>query len=232
MTAEKEKQPDYIGHRQRLRQRYFSDNGKSMPDYELLELLLMTAIPRKDVKPIAKELLRKFGSLVDVISAKPKELMEISGIKENAAFILKIIQTTLERASYLKLQQDDAPVINNWDTLVNHCRATMGNIDVEEFRVLLLDNKLKLISEEVMQRGTINQVAVHPREVIKLALDRGASSIILAHNHPSGDVTPSKADIEITRQIKAAAELIDIKLWDHIIVSKNMVYGFKDHGLL
>ena len=231
MTAEN-RTPDYIGHRQRLRQRFLVDNGKSMPDYELLELLLMMAIPRRDVKPIAKELLRKFGSLVDVISAKSEELMEVSGIKENSAFLIKFIQAIMERASYLKLQQDDTPVISNWDVLVNHCRAAMGSLDVEEFRVLLLDNKLRLISEEVMQRGTINQVAVHPREVIKLAINKGAASIILAHNHPTGDVTPSKADIEVTKQIKAAAEMLDIKLWDHIVVSKNMVFGFKDHGLI
>ena len=232
MTAEKEKTPDYIGHRQRLRKRYFADYGKSMPDYELLELLLMVAIPRRDVKPLAKELLRKFGSFIDVINAKHEDLMTIKGIKENAAFMLKIVHTAMERGSYLKLQQDDAQIISNWDVLVDYCRATIGYSEVEEFRVLLLDNKLKIIGEEVMQRGTINQVAVHPREVIKLVVNKGATSIILIHNHPSGDVTPSKADIEVTKQIKAAAEMLDIKLIDHIIVSKNLVYGFKDHGVI
>ena len=118
--------PDYLGHRQRLRNRYFTDYGKSMPDYEILELLLMTAIPRKDVKPLAKELIRKFGSFIDVINAKNEDLIQIKGIKENTIFALKLVQTAMERASYQKLEQDNNPVISNWDVLVNHCRSSIG----------------------------------------------------------------------------------------------------------
>lgn len=224
--------PDYLGHRQRLRNRYFNDYGKSMPDYEILELLLMTAIPRKDVKPLAKELIRKFGSFIDVINAKYEDLIQIKGIKENTIFALKLVQTAMERASYQKLEQDNNPVISNWDVLVNHCRSSIGYSDIEIFKVILLDNRLKFIGEEIMQQGTVNQVAIHPREVIKLAVNKGAVSIVLVHNHPSGDVTPSKADINITKQIKVAAEMLDINLLDHIIVSKNITYSFKDHGII
>ena len=229
MTQE---QPDYIGHRQRLRTRFLAGGGKDMPDYEFLELLLMIAIPRKDVKPIAKRLIKKFGCLAGVINASVEELQTIDGIKENSATMLKIIKECALRMSWQNLQNENLPVISNWDSMIDYCRAAMGYLEVEEFRVIFLNNKFKVIGEEVQQRGTVNNVAIHPREVIKSAINHGASAIILAHNHPSGDTVPSKADIDVTKQISEAAKLVNIQLLDHLIVSKNIVYSFKDHGII
>lgn len=225
-------EPDYIGHRQRLRARFLAGGGKDMPDYEFLELLLMIAIPRRDVKPLAKSLLKKFGCLAGVLNASVEDLQSVDGIKENSAAMLKIVKECALRMSWQNLQNDDLPVIANWDTMIDYCRSAMGYLEVEEFRIIFLNAKLKLIGEEVQQRGTINHVSVHPREVIKSAINGGASALILAHNHPSGDKTPSKADIEITRQISEAAKLVGIKVIDHVIVSKNTVYSFKDHGII
>ena len=227
-----EEKPDYLGHRKRLRERFILGEGKDMPDYELLELLLMIAIPRRDVKPIAKRLIKKFGSFADVINASIEDLQQIEGIKETSATVLKIVKAAALRMSWQNLSSTDAPVISNWDTMVDYCRSSMGYLDVEEFHIIFLNSKLQVISEEVQQRGTINQVAIHPREVIKSAINKGATAIILAHNHPSGDVTPSKADLQVTKQIKEAAHLVNIELIDHLIISKNLVYGFKDHGAL
>lgn len=229
MTQE---QPDYIGHRQRLRARFLAGGGKDMPDYEFLELLLMIAIPRKDVKPIAKRLIKKFGSLAGVINASIEELQQVDGIKENSATMLKIVKECALRMSWQNLQNEDLPVISNWDSMIDYCRAAMGYLEVEEFRIVFLNNKFKVIGEENQQRGTVNNVAIHPREVIKSAINHGASAIILAHNHPSGDTVPSKADIDVTKQIAEAAKLVNIQLLDHLIVSKNIVYSFKDHGII
>lgn len=203
-----------------------------MPDYEFLELLLMIAIPRRDVKPLAKSLLKKFGCLAGVLNASVEDLQTVDGIKENSAAMLKIVKECALRMSWQNLQNDDLPVIANWDTMIDYCRSAMGFLEIEEFRIIFLNAKLKVIGEEIQQRGTINQVSVHPREVIRSAINGGASALILAHNHPSGDTTPSKADIEITRQISEAAKLVGIKVIDHVIVSKNTVYSFKDHGII
>lgn len=231
MTAQ-EKQPDYIGHRERLRTRFLADEGKSMPDYELLELILMLAIPRRDVKPLAKKLLSKFKSFANVINADIKELMSIDGIKENSATALKLVKASAVRLSWQTLQNEDSPVIGNWDSLIDYCRSSMAYNDVEEFRIIFLNSKLKVIGEETQQRGTATQVNVHPREIVKSAINKEASAIILVHNHPSGDTTPSKADIEVTKQINEACNLVSIKLLDHIIISTNTYYSFKDHGLI
>ncbi len=227
-----EEKPDYLGHRKRLRERFILGEGKDMPDYELLELLLMIAIPRRDVKPIAKRLIKKFGCFAGVINASIEDLQQIEGIKETSATVLKIVKAAALRMSWQNLSSSDAPVISNWDTMVDYCRSSMGYLDIEEFHIIFLNSKLQVIGEEVQQRGTINQVAIHPREVIKSAINKGATAIILAHNHPSGDVTPSKADLHVTKQIKEAANLVNIELIDHLIISKNLVYGFKDHGAL
>lgn len=227
-----EEKPDYLGHRKRLRERFILGEGKDMPDYELLELLLMIAIPRRDVKPIAKRLIKKFGCFAGVINASIEDLQQIEGIKETSATVLKIVKAAALRMSWQNLSSSDAPVISNWDTMVDYCRSSMGYLDIEEFHIIFLNSKLQVIGEEVQQRGTINQVAIHPREVIKSAINKGATAIILAHNHPSGDVTPSKADLHVTKQIKEAANLVNIELIDHLIISKNLVYSFKDHGAL
>lgn len=212
--------PDYLGHRARLRDRFLNGGGKSMADYELLELLLTYAIPRRDVKPIAKDIVRKFGSLAGAAKASVPQLVEVNGVKENTAVLLKVIQEAARRFSWAELSATDAPVISNWDAMIDYCRTEMSHLDIEEFRIIFLDVKFRVIGEEVMQRGTINQVAIHPREVLKMAMEKKASALILVHNHPSGDVKPSRADVEITKQIKQALEAINISLLDHIIISK------------
>ena len=224
--------PDYIGHRERLRNRFLLGDGKDMPDYELLELLLMIAIPRRDVKPLAKALIKKFGSFAEVINAPLEELVTVDGIKENSAAVLKIVRESAIRTSWQSLQSKQEVVISGWDAMIDYCRSAMGYQDVEEFRVLFLDAKLHLIGEEVQQRGTVDQVAIHPREVIKSAIKHSAKAIILVHNHPSGDVKPSRADIEITKRINEVAQGMEIKLIDHIIISKRDFYSFKERGLI
>ena len=232
ISDNKEKVPDYYGHRKRLKERFLLGGGRDMPDYELLELLLMLSIPRKDVKPLAKQLLAKFGSFSAVINAPAATLYEVSGIKEGSYIVFNIVREAAVRSSWDSLKNKDAPVINNWDAMLDYCRTAIGHKDVEEFRIIFLDVKLKVIGEEVQQRGTINQVAIHPREVIKSAMLHGARAIILVHNHPSGDVTPSRADMEITNKINVAAAAVGIKLFDHLIVSNSGYYSFQEKGLI
>ena len=227
-----EKTPDYIGHRQRLQARFRADLGKSMPDYELLELLLSGFIPRKDVKPIAKAMIKKYGNLSEVLNADINDLTAFKGVSLTVATYLKAVNVCGLRTGWQKLEDDTAPVLAKWDDMVNYCRSAMGYLDVEEFRIIFLNPKYKVIGEEIQQRGTIDHVTVHPREVLKSLINSGATSFIMAHNHPSGNVRPSQADIDMTRQIKEAAETVDIKLIDHVIVSKNLTFSFKDAGLI
>ena len=224
--------PDYIGHRQRLQARFRTDLGKSMPDYELLELLLSGFIPRKDVKPIAKAMIKKYGNLAGVLNADIDDLTGFKGVSLTVATYLKAVNSSGLRTGWQKLEDDSAPVLAKWDDMVNYCRSAMGYLDVEEFRIIFLNPRYKIIGEEIQQRGTVDHVAVHPREVLKSLINSGATSFIMAHNHPSGSVRPSDADIQMTRQIKEAAETVDIKLLDHIIVSQNTVFSFKDAGAI
>lgn len=225
-------EPDYLGHRERLRRRFLLGGGRDMPDYELLELLLTIAIPRRDVKPLAKELIRKFCSFAEVVNAPLEELMLVKGVKENTAAVLRIVRECSVRSSWQSLKGMDAPVISDFDAMVDYCRSAMAYQTVEEFRIIFLNSKLYVIGEEIQQRGTVDQVAIHPREVIKSAMMHGASAMILVHNHPSGIVTPSKADMEITKRIKEAAEAVSIRLFDHLIISKSSVYSFHNQGFV
>ena len=225
-------EPDYLGHRERLRRRFLLGGGRDMPDYELLELLLTIAIPRRDVKPLAKELIRKFGSFAGVVNAPLEELMLVKGVKENTAAVLRIVRECSVRSSWQSLKGMDAPVISDFDAMVDYCRSAMAYQTVEEFRIIFLNSKLYVIGEEIQQRGTVDQVAIHPREVIKSAMMHGASAMILVHNHPSGIVTLSKADMEITKRIKEAAEAVSIRLFDHLIISKSSVYSFHNQGFV
>lgn len=225
-------EPDYLGHRERLRRRFLLGGGRDMPDYELLELLLTIAIPRRDVKPLAKELIRKFGSFAEVVNAPLEELMLVKGVKENTAAVLRIVRECSVRSSWQSLRGMDAPVISDFDAMVDYCRSAMAYQTVEEFRIIFLNSKLYVIGEEIQQRGIVDQVAIHPREVIKSAMMHGASAMILVHNHPSGIVTPSKADMEITKRIKEAAEAVSIRLFDHLIISKSSVYSFHNQGFV
>lgn len=220
------------GHRQRVREKFLKSGGRDMPDYELLEAYLMLAIPRRDVKPLAKALIAKFGSFAEVISASVPALYEVGGVGENTVFALKMIKEASVRLSWEILKNSDAPVIANMDGLVDYCRMSMAYQDIEEFKLIFLNAKNMVIDEESQQRGTINHVSIHPREVVRAALDKKAAALIMVHNHPTGDVTPSKADIEVTKKIKEGLEAMNLVLHDHIIISTNGYYSFRDAGFI
>lgn len=222
--------PDYLGHRQRLRDRFLQGGGEALPDYEMLELLLFMARPRGDMKPLAKGLLKRFGSYAAVISAEPAALTEVKGVGEAVVAALKTVQ-----AAALRLAREEVlnqPVLGNWQKLLDYCRASMAFGEREQFRVLYLNRKNILIADEVQTRGTVDQTSVYPREVIKRALDLGASALIMVHNHPSGDPTPSRADIDMTREVREAGERLGVRLHDHVIVGRQGNNSFKAMGLL
>lgn len=222
--------PHYLEHRERLRARFLVDMGASMPDYELLELVLCGAIPRRDVKPIAKALLARFGGFGDVIAADPKALETVDGVGRGAAVHLKTIGQAAVRL--LRHEVADGHVLSSWDAVVDYCRAAMGREKVERFRLLFLDNRNRLIADEVQQTGTVDHTPVYPREVVRRALELGASALIMVHNHPSGDPTPSKADIAMTQAVRDALTRIDIRLHDHIIVGRRTCKSLRADGLV
>ena len=230
--SEKQKQPKphYHGHRDRLRARFLEGGIDALADYELLELYLFRSIPRRDVKPIAKDLIAKFGSFAETIAAPISLLAEIKGINEKTALDLKILQ-----AGAVKLSQQNVmhrPILSSWTALLDYCRSVMQFENNEQFRVLFLDRKNRLIADEVLGKGTIDRAPVYPREVIKRVLDLGAAAIILAHNHPSGDPTPSGSDIEMTNNIVTAAKAINVSVHDHLIIGRNDIASFKALGLM
>lgn len=218
------------GHRERLRARFDKAGIDGIQDYELLELVLFRAIPRRDVKPLAKELIAIFGGFAQTLAAPVERLTEIKGVSENVARELKIVH-----AAAVKLSQErilNRPVISSWNDLLSYCRAAMADEKTELFRIIFLDKKNILIADEVQQRGTVDHTPVYPREVVKRALELGASAIILVHNHPSGDPTPSQQDVSMTNEIVKAAKALHIKVHDHIIVGHKHHASFKSLGLL
>ncbi len=221
---------DRKGHRRRLRERFLLSGGKGMPDYELLELVLMGAIARRDVKPIAKRLLRVFGSYEGVLTAPPERLREVDGVGESAVAMLKVIEAAAVRLAQSKVL--GRPLISNWQALLDYCHVAMAHAAREQFRILFLDRKNVLIADEVQQQGTVDHTPVYPREVIKRALELQATAIILVHNHPSGDPTPSRSDIEMTREIAEAAQKLGIVLHDHVVIGRGGHSSFKSLGLL
>jgi DNA repair protein RadC len=229
LKVEKEA-PHYTGHRQRLRERFLKNGAGALADYELLEMILYSASPRMDTKPLAKKLLEHFGSFAATVHATPVELAKVDGMGEAAIAAVKSIHASAERL--LKDEASQGPVIQSWTALLDYCRVSMGHKKVEEFRVLFLNHKNRLIADEVQHSGTVNHAPVYPREVVKRALDLGASAIIIAHNHPSGDPTPSKDDIDMTRQLKEAAASLGLSVHDHLIIAGSKHYSFKSHGLL
>ncbi len=220
--------PHYAGHRQRLRERFLA-NPKGLQDYELLELVLGLAIPRRDVKPLAKELLREFGDLWSLVRA-PDERLEKLNLSDGVRVTLRSIGELAERGLAAKIK--NKPVISNWENLLAYCQAAMGSEREEQFRLLFLDNKNQLMADEVQHNGTVNHTAAYPREVIRRALDHGASAVILVHNHPSGDPTPSAADIKLTKDIIAAATPLGIRVHDHLIIGRGAHCSFKALGLI
>jgi DNA repair protein RadC len=222
--------PDHVGHRARLRDRFLNTGADSLPDYELLELLLFSALPRKDTKPIAKELIRRFGSFAEVISASPEKLREVDDVKDVAVVTLKAVQAAAQRL--LRAEVKKQPVISSWPALLDYCTAKIAYNPTEQFYLLFLDRKNRLIADEAQQRGTVDHTPVYPREVVKRALELDASAVIMVHNHPSGDPTPSRADIEMTRKVKEALAAVNITLHDHVIVSRGGPKSFKTDGLI
>lgn len=220
----------FLGHRQRLRERFLKPGGDQLPDYELLELILFSAKPRGDVKPLAKRLLKQFGSFDAVIHADPSELKKIDEVGDAVIASLRVVQVATQRL--LKSEVSDRPVIQSWSALMDYCRLAMGKNKVEQFRVLFLNHRHILIADEVLQQGTIDHTPVYPREIIKRALELHAAALILLHNHPSGDPTPSKADIDMTENIVTAARAVNMTVHDHVIVSESGTYSFKSYGLL
>ena len=226
----KPQSPHYQGHRRRLRERFLATVGDGMPDYEILELLLSIAIPRSDVKPLAKALIDRFGGLPAVLSAEPAALGQISGMGEVSTVAVKIVREAAKRLA--RAEASEQPVIASWDRLIDYCMTAMGHEPVEQFRLLFLDKRNRLIADEVQQRGTVDHTPLYPREVVKRALELGATAIILVHNHPSGDPTPSRGDIEMTREVSEAAGKLGIVLHDHVIISREGHTSFKSLGLL
>lgn len=227
-------EPHYLGHRERLRDRFLA-NPDALPDYEILELLLASVIPRRDTKPLAKALIGEFGGFAEVLAAPPAVLEAFPrvggvGLSAAAAAYLKLAEHAAQRLARLRVV--DRPVVSSWDQLLDYCTAVMGRLPTEQFRLLFLDRKNVLVADELQQKGTIDHTPLYPREVVKRALDLNASALIMVHNHPSGDPTPSKADIEMTRQVRDALRAVQVVLHDHLVIGRKGHASFKSLGLL
>jgi DNA repair protein RadC len=217
-------------HRQRLRDRFMTGGAAAVPDYELLELVLFRAIPRQDVKPLAHRIINEFGDFNRAISATPARLAAVKGVGQAVIQELKIIEAAAHRLTRARVI--DHEVLSSWDALIDYCTVSMAYRETEQFRILFLDKQNILIADEEQQKGTVDHVPVYPREVAKRALELNASSLILVHNHPSGDPSPSNADIEMTGRIERALTALSIKLHDHIIIGKHKVSSFHELDLL
>lgn len=228
--ADAEPLQHYYGHRERLRERLSQSGAEALPDYELLELVLYAAIPRRDVKPLAKTLLSRFGTFADVIAAPTARLREVNGVGAAVIAQLKIVEAAALRAVRTRVM--GRPVLSSWTALIDYCTAAMAREPCEQFRALFLDRKNTLIADEVQSRGTIDHTPVYPREIVKRALELSAAALILVHNHPSGDPTPSRADIEMTGQIAGAAKALGIAVHDHLVIGLKGHVSFKALGLL
>jgi DNA repair protein RadC len=219
---------DLAGHRERLRARFVAGGPDPLPDYELLELLLFRSLPRRDVKPIAKRLIARFGSFAEVLSAPVERLVEIDGIGESAAIDLRITAAAAQRLT--KGSVSKRHVLASWASVIEYCRAAMAFAEREEFRILFLDKRNQLIADEVQQRGTVDHTPVYPREIVRRALELSATALVLVHNHPSGDPTPSQADIRMTHDIIAISKPLGITIHDHVIVGRNGHASLKGQG--
>jgi DNA repair protein RadC len=228
--SEVAEKPDYLGHRKRLRERFLKGGETALADYELLELLLCQAQPRGDMKPLAKALMKRFGSFAGVMAASPDALAEIDGMGEASIVALKVVQ-----ASALLMQRQDLhqkPVLSSWKSVLDYCHSMMAHEPIEQFRLLFLDGKNAVIADEKQSQGTVNHTPVYVREVAKRALTLDASAVIMAHNHPTGDPTPSRDDIEMTKAVKVALEKIGIQLHDHIIIGRKGHTSLRSLGYL
>jgi len=222
--------PHYLGHRERLRQRLLDGGTAALPDYELLEFLLCLAKPRGDQKGLAKALIARFGSFAGVLGAERDALLAVEGMGEASAAALMAVRETGLRL--IRAEVRNRHVIASWQQLIDYCTAQSGFAETEEFHLLFLDRKNTLIADERQQRGTVDHVPVYPREVVKRALDLGASAVIMVHNHPSGDTTPSKGDIEMTKSVAKALEAVGVAIHDHVVIGRGRHSSFKTLGLL
>ncbi|HEY8334477.1 MAG TPA: DNA repair protein RadC [Tardiphaga sp.] len=211
--------PHYHGHRERLRERFRGAGADALSDYELMEMVLFRALPRRDVKPLAKALIGKFGSFAEAVHAPEPRLREVAGLGESTIVEIKLIAAAASRVAKGQLKQ--RTVLSSWASVIDYCRTVMAFADKEQFRVLFLDKRNQLISDEVQQVGTVDHTPVYPREVVKRALELSATAIIMVHNHPSGDPTPSQADVQMTRSVIDVAKPLGISVHDHIIVGRN-----------
>ncbi len=218
------------GHRDRMRARILAGQGETMADYELLEMVLFIALPRVDTKTLSKALIARFGSFAGTVSAPREELLEVKGVGESAVATLKVVLLAAQRLA--RGEAMERPVLANWDKLMAYLHTVLARERVEQFRVLFLDTRNRLIADEAQARGTVNHTPVYPREVVKRALDLKAVALILVHNHPSGDPTPSRDDIEMTQEVKRAASALSIALHDHVIVGNGKWLSFRQEGLL
>ena len=223
-------EPHFLGHRRRLKTRFAEAGANALADYELLELILFQVIPRRDAKPIAKALLNRFGSFSEVLAADPMRLTEIVGVGDAVAQHLKLVHAAAQR--FAKDSLPDRPVLTSWAALVDYCRTAMAFEAREQFRVLFLDKKNGLIADEVQQVGTVDHTPVYPREVVKRALELSATAIILVHNHPSGDPSPSAADVAMTKTILDIAKPLGIVLHDHLIIGRKGHVSFRERKLI
>ncbi|MEM7711026.1 MAG: DNA repair protein RadC [Pseudomonadota bacterium] len=222
--------PHYWGHRERLRTRFLAGGHEPMPEYEVLELLLFNAIQRIDVKPLAKRLLAAFGDLNGVVAASETNLLRVEGATDKVYLQLRIAEAFAHRMGRAKVL--DRCVISSWEDVISYCRTTMAHRDTEQFRVLFLDRKNVVIADEAQGEGTVDHVPVYPREIARRALELSASALLLIHNHPSGDPTPSQADVDMTRKIVAACGALDIVIHDHMIIGKDRELSFRSEGLM
>jgi len=223
--------PSYLAdHRARLRERFLQGGAAAMPDYELLELVLFRAIPRQDVKPLARRLLDHFGDFNAVLSATPARLAALPGVGAAVVQELKIVEAAAQRLAQARVLR--RPVLSSWQALLDYCQTAMAHGEIEQFRVLFLDRKNVLIADEAQGRGTVDHVPVYPREIVRRALELNASALILLHNHPSGDPTPSDSDIAMTARVRDAAAIMGITLHDHLVVGRGREVSFRAAGLL
>ncbi|PWE33536.1 hypothetical protein DDZ14_04925 [Maritimibacter sp. 55A14] len=221
---------DHAQHRERLRRRFMAGGAAAMPDYELLELVLFRAIPRRDVKPLARRLLAEFGDFNAVLAAPPPRLALVQGVGGAVVRELKIVAAAAARMAQARVL--DRPVLSCWQALLDYCQIAMAHLETEQFRILYLDRKNVLIADEEQGRGTVDHVPVYPREIVKRALELNASALILVHNHPSGDPAPSEADIEMTQRIVGAAGALGLTVHDHLVVGRGRSVSFRADGYL
>lgn len=229
MTEENSKKSHYIGHRQRLRNK-FSAEKSNIYDYELIEMLLFYVFKRRDTKKLAKDLLEKFQNLKNLIAAESKDLEKIPGIGKSTSLLFTLMHEIYNRMAFEPLKE--SKIIASSSQVLHYYQTKMENLKKEQFHVMFLNNKNRLLADEIMQFGTINRAAVYPREIIEKALEYGASAIIMVHNHPSGDPQPSRQDVIITRQIRDIAQKLDIELLDHLIIGKNSYRSLRESDLI